>query len=145
MPKKLKRKSASMRAYTSKHGSLKKTGQSKKTAKAIGKSIRQSRLREGVNPNTGKTLSAKKAGLKGAGKKAYKALSKPAKRGVTAKSTTFSQKKGKNVGASSLKGQRKVLRKTYSSGPTAKTKTVARIAKKQGISRSAANKVRKSR
>ena len=58
-------------------------GEMTRSAKAaMGRGLRRSRIARGVNPNTGKTYSAKQLGLKGTAKKAYRAYSPAAKAGV---------------------------------------------------------------
>lgn len=141
MPKKVK--SAAKRAWKSMPASTRKAIKGGRTftnaqKKAVGKTVRKARIARGDNPNTGKTSTAKQLGLKGNAKKVYKAQDTTGKKGMA-----------KGSAKSGLKKTGAKANKTYNrpsmGGGTKKTRTVSRIAKRRGISRSAANKVRKSR
>lgn len=110
----------------------------KKQRTAIGKSVRKSRLKGGRNPNTGSSkVTAKQLGLRGVAKKAYQSSSSSTK-GAIRKVAAGSSLKRTGAKYNTLTGVK-------GKGPTKKTQTVARIAKRKGISRAAANRVRKSR
>lgn len=146
MPKK-RPGSAARRAYKSmpkaaRQGIKKAAGIKGKATKAqrtaIGKGVRKTRLARGDNPNTGRKASAKQLGLKGNAKKVYRAQDSTGKRGMV-----------KGMAKSGLKKTGTAANKTYNKpsmgGGSKKTRTVSRIAKRKGISRSAANKVRKAK
>jgi hypothetical protein len=103
-----------------------------KLVAGTGKALRKSRKAAGYNPSTGKKKVTRT--LTGVGSGA----SRPG--GPSGQTRVVTQTDAAAAGKATRKPS--TMLKT---GPTQKTRTVSRIAKRKGISRVAANKIRKSR